>query len=1080
MTKNAFWKDSLRQVRATLNRFLAILVITALGVAFFAGLRASGPDMRATASAYYDELNFMDVRLLSTIGFDENDVDAVRNTQGVLGVMPAYSYDAIVELSSENLTIRLDSLSEEPNTENDINAPNVVEGRMPESSGECLVDPHFITLSGYQIGDTVNLVSGTATLISDTLKTDAFQIVGIAESPLYISNERGSSDIGSGKMDAYVMVPAGDFTLPVYTEIYVTIENEAGRSRFEDTFTDLLEPIETALKDVGELRASVRYAEIQDEATQELDDAKAELNDGWAEYNQSKADFDTQIADAQQQLDDGYVQYNQGLAEYAAGLSALEAAKTDTEAQFSQAEDQLAQGQTEYESGLGAYNDGKVVYDALVDALAAGNTPEAIATISGLISEMQDDGADLAMVLSAYVDNPDDATSIAAAQGAVAEFGNVLEQSKQQLDEVAGTLDEKSVELEQARLDAQSQLDESQDQLDESSSQLNDLKETLDKNREELEQSRIEGQDGLAEAKERLEEAAQEIADGEEQLAELEMPEWYILDHDTNIGFASYKEDAERIDTLSVVFPLLFFLVAILVSMTSMTRLVESDRPHIGTLKALGYSNGKIASRYLLYALAASSLGSGIGLIVGFNLFPRVIFNAYSVLYNLPPIMADFNLKFAVISTVAAVSCATLPAWFICVRALRGTSAEMMRPAAPNSGKRILLERITPLWKMLNFSQKVAMRNLFRYKKRFFMTIFGVAGCTALMFAGFGLRDGITTIEPKQYENIQRYDLQIDFEGDAPAEEKQSLDEEITSSAGILSETELFQESVDFLSDGQLKSTTLIVPEVISEFSDFIHLQNRETQETLVLSDDSVIITERLSVLFDLQVGDTFVLRDGDGQEATVQVGGIAEYYLYHYIYMSPSLYRSSFGKEPVANQMLCLLRDPADDNSALATSLLEQSCVTSVTLTANVRASFENIVNSLHYVVWVLIISAAMLVFVVLFSLTTINLEERGRELATIKVLGFYDWELAAYIYRENSLLTIIGTVLGLLLGIVLQRYIITTMETDVLMFSRDLLWQSYVYSAGLTIFFAAVVNLVMFRHISKIDMVSSLKSIE
>ena len=1125
MIQNAFYKDNLRLIRVTINRFLAILVITALGVAFFAGLRVSGPDMRTTASTYYDKLNFMDVRLLSTIGFNENDLDAIKNTQGVQSVMPAYSYDTLVSLSETNLTIHLLSLNTD--TGNDINRPELIDGRMPQKSGECLADPLFISQSGYQIGDTVHFVSGTTSPISDALKTDAYQIVGIVQDPLYISTERGSSSVGSGRTDAFFLIPSYDFSLEVYTEVYITIQKDTSISRFEAKYMNLLEPVTDSLEKTGEVRSSLRFNEIKEESEKELDDAKkqvadgykelndgqkklddarAELNDGWTEYNRNKADFEKQISDGQKQLDNGYSQYYQGLKEYNAGLSDFEAAKESANAQFSAAEEQLAQGIASYEKGLDDYTEGKALYDTLNSTLAAGNTPEAISTIQVLIGQLQSSNPDLSAVLSAYVANPTDPSNAAAAQGAVEQFGNTLALSKQQLDDAKKTLDEQNAVFTQSQAEAQKKFEETQVQLDASKKQLDSAKKTLDKKSKELDQARQDGQKQLAEAEKKLTDgeaeltanennyttakadseveladAQKKIDDGEKQLSELETPEWYVLDPETNIGFIGYKQDAQRIDAISLVLPLLFFLVAVLVTMTSMTRLVESDRTYIGTLKALGYSNARIAMRYLFYAVSASLIGSIIGVIAGFNIFPRVVFNAYSILYKLPAIHAEFDLTYAVISIAVAVSCAALPALFVCLQAMHDAPAEMMRPASPRIGRRTIIERITPIWKRLNFSQKVAVRNLFRYKKRLIMTVIGVAGCTALMFTGFGLRDSITTLVSKQYGVIQNYDMQINFKQDADAADKKTLQDTIDSSSEILSSTEIFQESVDAIGSTELKSAILIVPASPSEFTGFFHMQNRETQETISLNDDSAIITEKLADLLSIKAGDSLKIRDGDGNEATVKISGIAENYLDHYIFLSPSLYRSSFRAEPFSNQILCDLENPASENNhAFSEGLLKQPIVGSVAFTSDMKSSLDTMIEALRYVVWVLIFSAAALVFVVLFSLNTINLEERSRELATIKVLGFFDGELAAYIYRENVVLTILGTLLGLLLGVGLQRYIITTMEVDMIMFSRTLLWPSYVFSAGLTIFFALLVNLIMYRQITKIDMVSSLKSIE
>ena len=1095
--KNAFVKDSLRQVRATLNRFLSILVITALGVAVFAGLRASGPAMRVTASQYFDRLNFMDIRLVSTLGFNEGDIKAIRQTEGVSSVMPAYSYDALALLADKNLTVRLHSLSE--NTQNQINRPMIIAGRMPQNSGECLADARFMKLSGYQIGDIVRLGSGTASPLSDALRADQFLITGIAENPLYISFERGSSSVGSGKTDAYLLIPPADFKLPVYTEAYLTVENDDSLSRFDDRYADLIKPVQTALEKTGSLRGEQRYDEIKDEARQELDDAKKKLADGHSELQDAQKEIDA----ARVQLDKGWQEYYAGLERYKSETAAAQAKLDAGEARLEQGRRQYDEGLAQFEqkisaaeqelaSGSAAYRRGKELYDTLTAALNAGARPESLAALRSIAAATEASQPQLAAALNAYAENPDDPQAVAAAQGAAQQFGQTLEQAK-------GEVDKGSARLQQERLQGRQELAAAEKQLLDSEQELSEGRAALEKEKaqgkQELDAALQELQDGEAKflkgkntflqeqenARQELAEAQQKIDDGEKQLAELKGPQWYVLDHETNIGFAGYKQDARRIDALSLVIPLLFFLVAVLVTMTSMTRLVDSDRSYIGTLKAIGYGSGRIAVRYLLYAVAASIIGSVVGLIAGLNIFPRVVFNAYAAMYTLPPLQIQYDLLSAFISIALAVACAALPAYFVCIRSTREAPAELMRPAAPHIGKGALLERIPFIWNKFNFSRKVALRNLFRYKKRLFMTIIGVAGCTALMFTGFALRDSITTIVPKQYDNIQRFDLRLDLQQDISDTDRASLEETLKNNAAILSQTELTNQSVDVRQNDQLKSAFLIVPAEQSEFVSFVRFQNRETQELLRLKDDSVIITEKLAGLLNLREGSNLTIRDADGKEATVVVGGITENYLYHYVYMTPSLYRSLFKTEPAVNQALCRLQDSSGkSNDAISESLLEHMAVNSVTFTSNLEASAKKMVGALRYVVLVLISSAAALVFVVLFCLTSINLEERNRELATIKVLGFFNRELAAYIYRENVVLTLIGALAGLLLGIVLQRYILTTVEIDMIMFSRDILWPSYAYSAGLTILFAALANAIMFRHIARIDMVSSLKSIE
>lgn len=1114
--KNAFLLDSLRQVRVTLNRFLAILVITVIGVAFFAGLRATGPAMRETGAEYLNRLNFMDIHLISTVGFNEEDMQAIGALQGISEVTAEYSADMLLHKEKENIAVRLHSINET------INKPDLLEGSMPRE-GECLIDPILAEENGYKIGDTVTFLSGNSTNLEEVLAQEHYTISGIARSPLYISEDRGASSVGSGKTEGYFYIPAEEFTLDVFTDVYLTADVNAGVSQFEDGYIDALQPLEEELKKVGKERSEIRYQEITKEANEELreakqkvadarqelkdaeqklEDAKVELADGKTEYEDGKKEFDQKMADAQKKLNDGYAQYRSGLAQYNQGRAEFEANRIQAEQRFTQAEGELAKGKKDYEAGMLQLQDAKKVHTSLNNAFNGGNTPEALGTISAIATQIQQTQPELAAVLFAYVANPTDAAVAQMAMGAVQQFGNTLLQTEKTLQEVKAKLDEgyREIELGRAQLkDAQTQLEASKKELDSARATLDQNQKTLDNAKktgaaeladaqakiEEAETKLAEGeqefQEKSAEANTKLEDANKEIQDGEKELAEFKHPEWYVLNNETNAGFMSYKQDTIRLDAIGVVIPVFFFMIAVFVTMTSMTRLVESDRTYIGTVKALGYGGGMIALRYLLYALVASIIGGIIGVLVGLPVLPNVIFDAYGSMYALPDMVQQFPMGLAVASVAAAALCAALPAYLVCLSAVREQPSQLMRPFAPEGGKRILLERLTPIWKRLSFSHKVTMRNLFRYKKRLIMTLIGVAGCTALMFTGFSLRDALSTIAPKQYGMIQQYNMQVGFDQDEEQEKRNETMNKVAQWPGVLGHSLVEQEAVDVINNNTLKSASLIVPEDAEKMDGFIHLQQRTTGKTIELGKSGVVLSEKLADLLDVDVGDPILLRDGDGKEAKTEVSGIAENYLMHYAYMSKQSFEQAFDSTFEANQGYYLLDEQAMNNEEeLSKGLMDTKGVASVSFTQDAMDAMEKTMDALYIVVFVLIISAAALIFVVLFSLISINIEERRRELATIKVLGFYEKEVSTYIFRESNILTFLGILLGLILGIFLQRYILVTMETNFMMFSRDLLWPSFVLSAALTAFFAFLVNLIMKRHIKKVDMISSLKSIE
>ena len=1111
----------LRQIKASLGRYLSIVVITALGVAFFSGLRSIGSDMRLTAQTYMQNARFMDVRLLSTGGFTDDDLEVVRGVSGVSEAIPAYSGEALAQLSDKALAVRFHSL---PENGEEMNLLTLLEGRMPQKSGECVMDPYFMGKSSLSVGDTVQFATGGDDALSDMLKTDRFTIVGVVQSPLYISFDRGASTVGSGETDAYCFVLFEDFSYSAYTELNLALAGSDAIDRYSSGYDELLSPVEDALEKAGVARSQIRYEEIYAEGREKLDDAKkevadaereladaaqklkdarAELDSGWADYLEGIETFNDQIKSGKSALKKARAQYEEGLAEYEKGLAEYESGKSDAQAQLSEAAAKLKAGREEYEAGLAQYAQADQYCAALEGALSAGDSPQTAAAIGALAPSAQAIDAGLYAALSYYAQSPS-AESFSAASQAVSGFRAGLTESKKALDDSAAKLASGEDQLAAARAETKAQLSEAQAKLTDAKAKLDTAAQEIEKNEARLSRAERNGQNELDEAKQKLvdgeaeyadgnaeylekkaeaepelEDARQEIADGEQTLADLKLPEWYVLSQDENLGFNSFEQDTERMDALSKVIPVVFFLVVALVVMTSMTRLVDSDRSHIGTLKSLGYTRASIAANYLFYAVSASLFGCAAGAAFGPDLFPRIVFNAYTVMYTLPPLLVQYDPVLMVLSVLVAVLSAALPAWLVCLRSLKSTPAELIRPQAPRPGKRILLERIGFVWKRVSFSEKVSMRNLFRYKKRLLMTVFGVAACTALMFTGFSINDAITLVIPKQFEQLQTYDLKLSLKKSLTEEQQAGIDSALAAEKDVSLRTTLSQKNMEVTENGSTVTAVLNVPFEQDAFSEFITLRERVSKQALTFDDSGVIVTEKLADILDVSVGDTFTAADGDGNRFSFTVSGIAENYIAHYIYLTPALYEKTFAEPPVKNTILCNLSSK-DGAEAICERLLAVDGVSAVSLTNLARGNMQKVMTALSVIVLVLIFSAAALVFVVLFSLNTINLEERARELATLKVLGFYNSELAAYIYRENVWLTLLGIAAGLLMGVGLQRYVLMTTEVNLLMFSRDILPQSYLYSAVLTLVFAMLVNLFMLSHFKKIDMVSSLKSVE
>lgn len=599
----------------------------------------------------------------------------------------------------------------------------------------------------------------------------------------------------------------------------------------------------------------------------------------------------------------------------------------------------------------------------------------------------------------------------------------------------------------------------------------------------------IEYQDGerqanaeIADGEAQIADAKVQLADAKKEIEQIEKPTWYIYDRSHLPEYSGYGDNADRMKAIGEVFPLIFFLVAALISLTTMTRMVEEERTLIGTLKALGYSKKSIAAKYLGYAVLATLTGGIFGVMIGEKILPYIIITAYKIMYrHLPDVEIPYNLYYGVLACVAALLCTVAATIFSCMKELKEQAAELMRPPAPKQGKRVFLEYIPFLWKRLNFTWKSTVRNLMRYKKRFFMTIFGIGGCMGLMLVGFGLKDSISSIVPLQYEDIQLYDGNVILQSDVTMQEKQEVYEALEKNSQVVATAEDLLQKITIEHDGVSKEVYLNVPENVEKFSDFVVLQDRTTKEKYQLTDKGAVLTEKMAKELGVSAGDTVTLKEENEKERTVKISQICENYMSHYLYMTPAVYKAAYGKEPEYNSIYYRTEGrTTKEAESVGEAALKLDGALSVSYTTELRQQVDDMLQSLDIVIVVLIISAGMLAFVVLYNLNNINITERKRELATLKVLGFYDKEVTEYVYRENILLTLIGSVFGMLLGKILHRFIIVTVEIDSVMFGRNINTISFVYAFLLTVVFSLFVNGVMYFKLKKINMVESLKSVE
>ena len=862
------------------------------------------------------------------------------------------------------------------------------------------------------------------------------------------------------------------------------------------------------------------WREIQ-ENEKKLADAKAEIDDGQAALAANRADYQAQTASAQQQINNGYAQVNQYQAQIDDGRKQLAAAQQQVDAgrqqlAASQAElDQAKAELDETEASLSALESGKeLLWQAAQQlGLPIEDTTDAGAlALIGQLGQLSPEVAQQFAVLQGGLQalaaqGQDTASARQALDAGWGEYGQGLAQlqagqveldkSQQQVDTQLAALqgqqaklnaqkaqlDQGQAQLWQSSRDAEAQLAAAETELTNAQAQYEDGLQKVADAKAELEDGQREYDEGKAEADQELADAWEQILDGESQIREIEEGQWYVYDREDNTSFSSYAGNADKIAAIAAVFPLFFFLVAALVALTTMTRMVEEDRQQIGTLKALGYSSGQIVSKYLLYAAAASLAGCVVGLAVGSWMFPTIIIVAYNIMYDYPQVLTPFNIPYSLVASAAAVLCTLGATLNACWHALRESPARLMLPRAPKAGKRILLEYITPIWRRLKFTQKVTARNLIRYKKRFFMTVVGIAGCTALLLTGFGVKDSISDITAKQFDELSHYQLTVGLLSET-ALEGRDLQNILSDESRVTGYLPAMQDEGQVIPQGSAPkdSVTIFAPSTMEGLADYFTFRHRKDGKLIEVSEDSVIITEKLAERHHLQVGDTITLQNHDEAEASLTITDICENYVHHYVYLSPAAYEEAFNTPFQPNSLLCRL--PGDvsskDEEALTTDLLKCRDVAMTSFNTEISRSFDNMVTSLNLIVVVLIISAGALAFVVLYNLTNINITEREKELATIKVLGFFDREVAAYVYRETAALTIIGCLAGLALGVALHQFVIRTAEVDIVMFGRSVYPLSYLWSALLTLLFSLLVNLVMGRKLKNISMVESMKAPE
>lgn len=1088
-----------REISSSLGRYLAIFAIIALGAGLFVGLRLSRPDFLETYNNYTHETNFYDFRLVSTLGLTDDDLAEVKKLDGVKLAEGAVGADFLFNTADEdNLIMMAQSIPEK------VNQIKLKAGRMPEKANECLADPDMYSKD--DIGSTIKLSKDNSEQTFDTFAYDEYTIVGLADSVLYINMERGSSTLGNGSVKGYIYIPMDGFSTDYYTDIYVCVDSEG--YVYSDEYEQSTQKYVDGLEKFMSERAVIRRDAIIDDAMSQLDDAKKQYEDGKTQYDAAKADYDAGYAEYTKKKSDTEAQLEQARKEIenAESMMGNSSVIDQKQSELDAAKAELDKGQAEYERGLQQFNaKAKLAYGAVDEQIAyyenrisdkqndiAAQNAE-IESLNAQLAEAQANGDSLkARLIEWKIKTANDRISLDNAD--IERYNERLEVHRQKRAEVDAELEPYRKQLE----DAKAQLDSGYAQIAAGQAELDAAREMISSGGAQLEAAKKQYEQGKAEAERGFAEAEKELASGKAQLdaakaeldkgaAELDSAEkqikninhadTYVLDRDTNAGYVCFESDTNVVQSVASVFPVFFFLVAALVCLTTMTRMIADQRTQIGIMKALGYSSGAIIGKYMFYSGSATVFGCIFGIAAGSFAFPAIVWFGYGLIYNLSGLTFTMNWPLAAGITAANLAVTLLVTWYCCAKELKCAPAELIRPKAPEAGKRILLERIPVVWNDMSFMQKVSARNIMRYKKRIFMMLLGIGGCTALVLTALGLNDTIQNVVTRQYDDIILYDYEITMAYDMNEEEQEIF---FRDAGDDIKDAVFLYRGLAEVSDGDaIKNATLTVTDGKRLYK-YIDLSYDGEPIDYPGRGEAAINYNLARQLGGIEVGDEIKLTTSEKKELTVTVSALFDNYVDSFVFISPETCEEQLGEVPEYKSALANAPDGADVNRCAEALTHDVDGVRGVTLSTDIKERMSSMLDGLLVVVAAIILCAGLLAFIVLYNLTNINISERIREIATLKVLGFYPNEAAHYVFRENLILTGAGAVFGLGLGVALHAFVMNAIKVDMMYFKPHISFLSFAVSIVITFVFAVIVNAIMRRRIDNIDMAGALKSIE
>ena len=1126
---NPIIKDIIREIKNTKSRFLSIFGIILIGVTFFSGIVQTSPDMKNTADLYFDEYNLMDYTIYSTLGITKDDINQLRNIDNIDGVYPGYSDETYSICKDEKHVTKVYSYNLKninDNSDDYINKFILKEGRLPKNDHEVLVIINQNESNNLKIKDVIRFES-------DNIVEKDYEIVGLVYTPYYLSNEYNSTNNGLGLIENIIYIDESNFNYDIYTEVYLTASNSKKYNSFENEYFEYLKPITNNIEILGNKRSQLRQDEIILKATSELNIAKNKYQDGLLT-------FKNEIKDAEAKLDKANDTIILGEAEIIANKAILESEIQQANIEIKNGEDELKKLDSKYKElvseNLIINKDIILQIDTLTSKKMALETkinvlkPNADIINNSIKSKQQDIETNLLSINNNLLTITKNKTRIKEIDDYLLANGTdtILENEKKQLELENTTLENNNIGLKntndnllteinllnndsdyieynnknnelttityqinilnksmetttkierelkiqldkanQKLIDGKSQLIEKEElakiKLQEAQQAIVDSKEVYAKSIKDLEIKRNDGQ-------KQLDNTLHEIKKAEYDISLLDNAKWIVLDRNSHYSYRDYLSTTQRMQAIAKVFPIFFFVIAALVCLTTMTRLVDERRLQIGTMKALGYSNYIIILKYVFYAASASVLGAIFGLLIGMSLFPLVLYRCWNLMYNLPNIIYHDPSILLIITSILISCIVTIIATIIvCLRTLDETPSALARLKAPKHGKKIMLERIDFIWKRLSFTFKVTFRNILRYKTKMLMTIIGIAGCTALLTAGFGIQDAISDIATIQYEDIVKHDGYINITEDI------NINNQLNDINSITDYTYLST----YVTNIENNDININIITNIEDFNKFYSLHSRVDKKELLIDNKGIYVSEQLASNLNITSGDHINLINNYGVSKEVKINGIFENYIYHNIFMTSYYYNDIF-EDSINNNTVLFKLNNLDNLNSIQKQILILDDVNNVTFYNTFIVTFLDMINSISIIVVILVISAGLLSLIVLYNLTVVNISERIREIATLKVLGFNDQEVKKYIFLENIILSFVGCFIGLFIGKYLHLIIMIVVELDNIMFGRNIDLSSYLIAFIITIVFTLISNLLMSKMLVNVKMVESLKSIE